>query len=93
MYRNLTEGGLNLQDSDIKMSTFRIKWLCELLQSDPKSIECFLANQLIGNSGKMKGLKLLHANKNNDKNIENLFYKNALKPWRKLNAVFRPGKI
>ena len=53
----------------------------------------FLAYQLIGNSGKMKGLKLIHANKNNDKNIENLFYKNALKSWRKLNAVFRPGKI
>ena len=93
LYRNLSEGGLNLQDSDIKMSTFRIKWLCELLQSDPKSIECFLANQLIGNSGKIKGLKLLHANKNNDKNIDNLFYKNALKQWRKLNAVFRPGNI
>ena len=29
----------------------------------------------------------------NDKSIENLFYKNALKSWRKLNAAFRPGKI
>ena len=43
LYRNLREGVLNLQDSELKMSTFRIKWLCELLQSDPKSIECFFS--------------------------------------------------
>ena len=36
-------------------------------------LNVFLANQLIDNSGKMKGVKLLHANKNNDKNIEILF--------------------
>ena len=56
-------------------------------------LNVFLANQLIDNSRKMKGLKLLDANNNNDKNIENIFYKNALKPRRKLNAVFRPIEL
>ena len=76
LYRSYGEGGLKLQDTEIKTNAFRIFWLSELFEKDAKSIERFLADTLLGKQGNIKGLKLLYASNKYDNNIENSFYKN-----------------
>ena len=94
LYRKYENGGLNLQDSDTKMKTFRSKWMSELLiNSDPLSIERFLADTLIGNHGILKGLKLIYASNKYDNCIKNEFYKNVIKTWRLLKIIPKPGKL
>ena len=73
LYRNYDEGGLKLQDTEIKTNTFRILWLSELFQSDAKSIKRFLGNTLIGMHGKIKGLKLMYASNKYDNKVEYVF--------------------
>ena len=75
------------------MKTYRVVWLLELLQSDEKSIERFLANTLIGKHGMIKGLSILHSDSTIDNLIPNSFYKKAVKAWRELNPLFTPGSM
>ena len=81
LYRKDSAGGLNLQDTTVKMKTYRVVWLLELQQSNEKSIERFLANTLIGKHGLIKGLSILYSDNTNDNLISNSFYKNAVKAW------------
>ena len=78
LYLSLAEGGLNLQDPNIKSEVFRIKWLCQVLQSDDSSIESFLVNSLIGVHEKINGLRILVSSNVYDKKITNDFYKSAV---------------
>ena len=82
-----------MQDTKIKTNTFRILWLSELLQSDAKSIERFLANILIGKHGNIKGLMLMYASNKYDNKVESVFYKNAIKSLRDIKAYYLPGSI
>ena len=93
LYRPYSDGGLNLQDADTKMKTYRIMWLADLCESDSFSIEKHLANDLIGNHRNIKGLKITYSSKKYDNNIENDFYKNAIKIWRTMNINFHPGRL
>ena len=93
LYLSLAEGGLNLQDPNIKSEVFRIKWLCQVLQSDDSSIESFLVNSLIGVHEKIKGLRILVSSNAYDKKINNDFYKNAVENFRRLDVKFYPKDI
>ena len=93
LYRKDENGGLYLQDSDTKMKTFRSKWMSEILNCDPLSIERFLADTLIGNHGILKGLKLTYVSNKYDNCIKNEFYKNVIKTWRLLKIIPNPGKL
>ena len=93
LYLSHAEGGLNLQDPDTKSEVFRIKWLCQVLQSDDSSIESFLVNSLIGTHEKIKGLRILVSSSAYDKKITNDFYKNAVENFRRLDVKIYPKDI
>ena len=93
LYMDYKNGGLQLQDIDTKMKTFRIKWLSELLHCMPKSIERHLADTLVGKHNLIYGLKLSYSTNKFDNDINNFFYRNALKMWRSIQVTFRPGNI
>ena len=82
-------GGLRLQDPETKQNALRIRWLSEVMQSDQNSIERYLVNNLISAHPKIKGLKVLFSI-NHDKEISNVFYKNAVKSYRLMKVTFYP---
>ena len=84
------DGGLNLQDIELKMKALRVKWLRYLVTKENCHIEKFLANKLIGKLKQIFGLKILNASDRYDKNIPSSFYKNAVVAWRILSPHFFP---
>ena len=93
LHQKHIDGGLNLQDIELKMKSYRIKWLRDLALCDDSFVEKSLANSLIGKHGKIVGLKILNASNVYDKQISSPFYKNAVKAWRILCIDFQPGSI
>ena len=81
MYRKYENGGLNLQDSDTKMKTFRSMWISELLNCDP--------------NWQTRDFKEFETDASNkyDNCIKNEFYKNLIKTWRLLKIILKPSKL
>ena len=88
-----TEGGLSLQSIQYKMETFRLKWLEGLLNKKHLAKQREIVDHLVGNIGEIHGLKILLHHKNYANRIQNNYYKNAYKIWKKYNITFTPKDI
>ena len=81
LHQKHIDGGLNLQDIELKMKSYRIKWLRDLALCDDSFVEKSRANSLIGKHGKIVGLKILNASNVYDHQISSPFYRNAVKAF------------
>jgi hypothetical protein len=86
------KGGLNLESITIKMKTFRIKWLTEMIGTEKVCIARWLVDKLIGTRNRISGLKVLNYQTNINE-IKNEFYKNAIKIWYSIGVQFTPKNI
>ena len=85
------KGGLSLQNIESKIKSLRIRWLGNLMTKSNLICEKSIVDQLIGNIGNfIFGLNILKYNNNYENIIENSYYKNAYKIWRKSNIIFSP---
>ena len=88
LYEKYENGGLNLQEMELKNQALRIKWLKNLILCKNQDIEKFLCNKLIDKPKKIIGLKILHASNNLDKNIMCSLYKEAVQALRIIIYLF-----
>ena len=86
------KGGLNLESISIKMKTFRIKWLTEMIATEKQCIARYLVDKLIGTRNGISGLKMLNY-RTDISDIKNDFYRNAIKIWYSMGIEYTPKNI
>jgi len=87
------EGGLSLQNIDIKIQALRIRWLARMYcEKNEKNSQKTVINLLIDRIDQVSGLKILLYDLSY-RRIKHTFYSNSYRIWLANKITYKPGSL